>query len=54
MDNDVAGRQVVAIEFTDDSVATHNLVGSTSRPMRKIHLLGTTGELEGGSTTTAS
>ena len=47
MDNDVADRQVVAIEFADGSVATHNLVGGTSRPMRKIHLLGTTGELEG-------
>lgn len=47
LDNDVADRQVVAIEFADGSVATHNLVGGTARPMRKIHLLGTEGELEG-------
>lgn len=47
MDNDVADRQVVAIEFADGAVATHNLVGGTSRPMRKIHLVGTGGELEG-------
>ncbi len=47
LDNDVADRQVVALEFADGSVATHNLVGGTARPMRKIHLLGTLGELEG-------
>ena len=47
MDNNVADRQSVVVEFADGTVATHNLVGGASRPMRKIHLLGTTGELEG-------
>ena len=47
LDNNVADRQSVLVEFADGSVATHNLVGGTCRPMRKIHLLGTAGELEG-------
>ena len=46
-DNDVVDHQSVAIEFADGSTATHNLVGGTSRPSRKIHLIGTIGEIEG-------
>lgn len=45
--NNVADRQIVALEFADGSVATHTLVGGASRAMRKIHILGTEGELEG-------
>jgi predicted dehydrogenase len=47
LDNNVADRQSVMIEFKDGSTATHNMVCGTSRPMRKIHIIGTTGELHG-------
>ncbi len=46
-DNDVVDHQSVAIEFSDGSTATHNLVGGTSRPIRSIHIVGTTGEIQG-------
>ena len=46
-DNDVVDHQSVIVEFEDGSTATHNLVGGTSRPSRSIHLLGTTGEIQG-------
>jgi hypothetical protein len=35
------------IEFTNGATATHNMVGGTSRPMRQIHIIGTTGEIQG-------
>ena len=47
MDNDVVDRQAVAIEFDDGSTATHNMVGGAARPSRSIHLVGTTGEIQG-------
>lgn len=47
LDNNVVDRQSVMIEFKDGSTATHNMVCGTSRPMRKIHIIGTTGELHG-------
>ncbi|MFA6714683.1 MAG: Gfo/Idh/MocA family oxidoreductase [Victivallaceae bacterium] len=47
LDNDVADRQSVMIEFKDGSTATHNMICGTSRPMRKLHIIGTTGELHG-------
>lgn len=47
LDNNVADRQSVMIEFEDGSIATHNMVCGTSRPMRKIHIIGTSGELQG-------
>ena len=46
-DNDQPDRQTVTIEFTDGTVATHNMICGTSRPMRKVHLIGTKGEIEG-------
>ncbi len=46
-DNNVVDHQSVALTFDDGATATHNMVGGTSRPSRKIHLLGTTGEIEG-------
>lgn len=46
-DNNVVDRQSVAIEFADGTTATHNMVGGTSRPMRKIHIIGSEGELHG-------
>lgn len=47
LDNNVADRQAVMVEFADGTIATHNLIGGTSRPMRKIHIIGTKGELHG-------
>ena len=46
-DNDVVDHQSVILDFEDGSTATHNMIGGTARPVRSIHLLGTTGEIEG-------
>jgi predicted dehydrogenase len=46
-DNDVVDHQSVAIEFADGSTATLNMVGGSARPSRKLHLVGTHGEIEG-------
>lgn len=47
LDNDVVDRQSVMIEFTDGVTATHNMVCGASRPMRKIHIIGSLGEIHG-------
>ena len=47
LDNDLLDRQSVMVEFSDGTLATHQMIGGTSAPMRKIHLIGTTGEIEG-------
>lgn len=47
MDNDVVDRQSVIIEFVNGATATHDMVGGTARPCRKIHIIGTQGEIEG-------
>ena len=46
-DNNVVDRQSVMIEFANGATATHNMVGGTSRPMRQIHVIGTSGEIQG-------
>jgi len=46
-DNDVVDHQSVIVEFEDGCVAAHNVVGGASRPCRKMHLIGTKGEIEG-------
>ena len=46
-DNTVVDRQAVMIEFENGSIATHNMICGTSRPMRKIHIVGTEGEIQG-------
>jgi len=46
-DNDVVDHQSVIVEFADGVVAAHDMVGNTARPCRTIHLVGTTGEIEG-------
>ncbi len=46
-DNDVVDHQTVNIEFADRATASHDMVGGASRPCRKIHILGTAGEIEG-------
>ncbi|MBR7104155.1 MAG: Gfo/Idh/MocA family oxidoreductase [Lentisphaeria bacterium] len=47
MDNNVVDRQAVMVEFADGAVAVHNMIAGTSRPCRKIHIIGTAGEIEG-------
>jgi hypothetical protein len=47
MDNNVVDRQSVMVEFADGAVATHNMIAGTSRPCRKLHIIGTAGEIEG-------
>lgn len=46
-ENNVVDHQSVVVEFEDGSTATHNLVGGASKGSRKIHLLGTKGEITG-------
>ncbi len=46
-DNDVVDHQGVVAEFADGCVATHYMIGGTARPCRTMHLIGTTGEIEG-------
>ena len=45
--NDVADLQSVSIEFENGSTATLNLVGGAAKGSRKLHLIGTHGEIEG-------
>ncbi len=45
--NDVVDHQSVVIDFADGSTATLNMIGNTARPMRKLHVIGTRGEIEG-------
>ena len=45
--NNQVDRQSVMIKFADGAVAVHNLIGGTSAPMRKIHIIGSEGEIEG-------
>jgi len=46
-DNDVVDHQSIVVEFSDGSTSTLNMIGGTSKPLRSIHLLGTTGEIQG-------
>lgn len=47
LDNDLVDRQHVSIEFANGVMATHELVGGASRPMRKLHIVGSKAELYG-------
>lgn len=46
-ENDVVDHQAVAVDFEDGCTGTLNMIGGSSRPLRRIHLIGTTGEIEG-------
>jgi len=46
-DNDVVDHQSVVVGFADGSTATLNMVGGCSKADRTIHLIGTTGEIQG-------
>ncbi len=46
-DNDVVDHQALIVEFEDGCTASHNMIGGCSKPLRSIHLVGTTGEIQG-------
>lgn len=47
LDNNVVDRQNVIIEFANGAVASHDMIGGASCGCRKIHIVGTLGEIEG-------
>jgi len=46
-DNDIVDHQSLAVEFENGSTATLNMIGGTAKASRKLHLIGTHGEIEG-------
>ncbi|RKN70700.1 gfo/Idh/MocA family oxidoreductase [Paenibacillus ginsengarvi] len=46
-DNDVVDHQAVVVEFADGCTGTFSLNGNTAKPCRRLHLVGTLGEIEG-------
>lgn len=46
-DNDVVDHQAVVVEFADGGTGTFSLNGNTAKPCRRLHLVGTRGEIEG-------
>jgi len=46
-DNDIVDHQSVMVQFASGATGTHNLVGSSSQAMRKLHIIGTKGEIYG-------
>jgi predicted dehydrogenase len=46
-DNNVVDHQTVSIQFANGVTASHDMLCATSRPCRKVHIIGTLGEIEG-------
>ena len=46
-DNDVVDHQSVLVNFESGATGTHNMVGGSSQSLRKIHIIGTKGEIFG-------
>lgn len=46
-DNNVVDHQSVLIRFKNGATGTHNMIGGSARSMRKIHIIGTKGEISG-------
>lgn len=46
-DNDVVDHQSVLVNFASGATGTHNMVGGSSESMRRIHIIGTKGEIFG-------
>ncbi|NMP38377.1 MAG: Gfo/Idh/MocA family oxidoreductase [Clostridiales bacterium] len=46
-DNNVVDHQSVLVNFADGATGTHNMVGGSSFPSRRIHIIGTKGEIFG-------
>lgn len=45
--NDVVDHQSVLVNFANGATGTHNMVGGSAQPLRKIHIIGTRGEIFG-------
>lgn len=45
--NNVVDHQSVLVNFQNGATGTHNMVGGSSRAMRRIHIIGTKGEIYG-------
>ena len=46
-DNDVVDHQSVLVNFESGATGTHNMVGGSAQSLRKIHIIGTKGEISG-------
>lgn len=46
-DNNVVDHQSVLIQFASGATGTHNMTGGASAPLRRIHIIGTKGEIYG-------
>ena len=46
-DNNVVDHQSVLVNFESGATGTHNMVGGSSKPLRRIHIVGTKGEIWG-------
>ncbi len=46
-DNNVVDHQSLNIQFSSGATGTHNMIGGTAIPQRKIHIIGTKGEIFG-------
>jgi hypothetical protein len=46
-DMDIVDHESVVIEFNDGCTATLNMIGGCAKPSRSIHIIGTTGEIQG-------
>lgn len=46
-DNNVVDHQSVLIDFENGATGTHNMVGGSAKSLRKIHIIGTLGEISG-------
>jgi len=46
-DNNVVDRQSVMVQFASGATGTLNMIGGCSAPMRKLHIIGTKGEIFG-------
>ena len=46
-DNNVVDHQSLAVQFKSGATGTHNMIGGAAVPQRKIHIIGTKGEIFG-------
>ncbi len=46
-DNNVVDHQSLNVQFSSGATGTHNMIGGTAIPQRKIHIIGTKGEIFG-------
>lgn len=46
-DNDVVDHQSIAVQFKSGATGTHNMIGGAAIPQRKLHIIGTKGEIFG-------